>query len=432
VSVQAEFAAKLVEPEQGIDLVQNGDTIIVPIGAGEPPTLLDALSAKRAELHDVTVFQLLAIKPFAYFDPATVGNVRHCTPFIGNASRIGVAEGWIDFLPSHFSDLPGLIRSGQIAAEVVFAQCSPMDSDGRFALGLSTDYTLAATQRARTIVLEVNEKLPFTHGDCHVHISQVAAVVESQHPLVTLPPSRIGPVEQAIAEHVAELIPDGATLQIGIGGMPDAVVGQLMAKNDLGLHTEMLGDGPLRLLEAGVVTNAQKNENRGKTIATFALGSHELYAWMDHNPDLELHPVDRVNTPGIAGHNDNLHSINSTMAVDLLGQCASEAVGPRHYSGTGGQFDFVRAANLSRGGRSIIALPATAKGGTLSTIVATHLPGTPVTTPRNDVNYICTEYGVAKLRGKSLHARAEALISIAHPDFRDQLTEQARELGFVR
>lgn len=432
MSVQEEFTAKLVEPEKAIELVRDGDTIIVPIGAGEPPTLLEALSAQRAALHDVTVFQLLAIKAYDYFDPATVANVRHRTPFIGDASRAGVNEGWIDFVPSHFSDLPGLISSGQIPAEVVFAQCSPMDPDGRFALGLSTDYTLAAVRTARTVVLEVNEDLPFTHGDCHVHVSQVTAIVESRHPLITLPPSKIGPVEQAIAAHVAELIPDGATLQIGIGGMPDAVVGQLMTKNDLGLHTEMLGDGPLRLIEAGVVTNAHKNENPGKTIATFAFGSRELYAWMDHNPTLEMHPVDWVNTAGLAGRNDNLHSINSTMAVDLQGQCASEGVGTRLYSGTGGQFDFVRAANLSRGGHSIIALPSTAKGGTLSTIVATHLPGTAITTPRNDVNYVCTEYGVAKLRGASLRARAEALISIAHPDFRDQLGEQARELGMAR
>lgn len=430
--VRGDYSTKLTTAAEAVALVCDGDTIVVPIGGGEPPTLLEALSSRRTELSNVTVFQLLALQKFDYFDPETVGNIRHATPFIGGASRAGVNEAWVDFVPAHFSDIPGLIRSGQIASDVVFAQVSPMDAEGRFALGLSADYTMAAIECARAVVLEVNPHLPFTHGDCHVHLSQVTALIESEQPLVTLPASSIGAVEQAIAKHVADLIPDAATLQIGIGGMPDAVVGQLMTKNDLGLHTEMLGDGPLKLIEAGVVTNAYKNVNRGKTIATFALGSEKLYSWMHDNPALEIHPVDIVNTPNIAAQNDDLHSINSTMAIDLMGQAASEGVGPRHYSGTGGQVDFVRAANLSKGGHSIIALPSTAKGGALSTIVASHIPGTPITTLRNDVNFVCTEYGVAKLRGKSLAERATALIAIAHPDFRDELTEKARELRFFR
>lgn len=278
----------------------------------------------------------------------------------------------------------------------------------------------------------MNEKVPFTYGNCHVHISHVTAVVESQHPIVTLPPSQVGEVERAIARNVADLIPDGATLQIGIGGIPDAVVAQLMTKNDLGLHTEMMGDGPLALIRAGVINHSRKNKNRGKAVATFALGSESLYEWMDRNPSIELRPVDEVNTPAIAHLNDNLHSINSTMALDLVGQCASEGLGTRAYSGSGGQFDFIRAANLSKGGHSIIAVPSTAKGGSLSTIVTTLAPGTPVTALRNDVNYVCTEFGTAKLRGASLHERAEQLIAIAHPDFRDQLTEQAREQRILR
>ncbi|WP_432559487.1 acetyl-CoA hydrolase/transferase family protein [Granulicoccus sp. GXG6511] len=428
MSVRSEYAAKLVDPATAVSHVHDGDTIVVPIGAGEPPTLLEALSARRHELRKVTVFQLLAIRDYDYFDPDTVENIRHATPFVGGASRRAVNEGWADFVPAHFSELPGLIRSGQLSSDVVFAQCSPMDEHGFFALGLSTDYTLAAVSRARTIVLEVNDQLPFTFGNCHVHVSKVAAVVESEHPVVTLPSAQVGDVEKAIARNVADLIPDGATLQIGIGGIPDAVVAQLMSKNDLGLHTEMLGDGPLALIEAGVVTNNEKNVNRGKAVATFALGSEKLYEWMNRNPAIEMRPVDEVNAPPIAALNDNLHSINSTMAIDLMGQCASEGVGSRAYSGTGGQFDFIRAANISKGGRSIIAVPSTAKGGTLSTILVSHAPGTPVTALRSDVNYVCTEFGTAKLRGASLHERAEQLISIAHPDFRDQLTEQAKEL----
>ncbi|HHV20056.1 MAG TPA: acetyl-CoA hydrolase/transferase family protein [Propionibacterium sp.] len=431
MSVRSAYAAKLVDAATAVGHVQDGDAIVVPLGAGEPPTLLHALSARRHELRKVTVFQLVALRHYDYYDPDTAENVRHLTPFVGAASRRAVNGGWADFIPAHFSELPGLIRSEQLGSDVVLAQCSPMDEHGFFALGLSTDYTLAAVSKARTIVLEVNEKLPFTFGNCHVHVSRVAAIVESEHPLATLPGTSVGDVERAIARNVADLIPDGATLQIGIGGIPDAVVAQLMTKNDLGLHTEMIGDGPLALIEAGVVTNNHKNVNRGKAVATFALGSDRLYAWMNRNPSIEMRPVDEVNAPPIAALNDNLHSINSTMAIDLVGQCASEGIGTRLYSGTGGQFDFVRAANISKGGRSIIAVPATAKGGELSTIVVSHVPGTPITTLRNDVNFVCTEFGTAKLRGASLHERAEQLISIAHPDFRDELTEQAKELHIL-
>lgn len=432
MSLMDDYRAKTVDAATAVSHVQDGDTIVVPIGAGEPPTLLEALSAKRREYRNVTVFQLLALKPYEYFDPTTAQHVRHATAFLGGASRGPVNEGWADFVPAHFSELPDLLRTGKIASEVVFAQVSPMSPHGYFALGVSTDYTHAALSRARTVVLEVNEQLPFTYGNCHVHLRDVTAVVESEHPMVTLPPATVGEVERGIARHVTDLIPDGATLQIGIGAIPDAVVAQLMTKNDLGLHTEMLGDGPLALIEAGVVTNRAKNLDRGKTVATFAFGSHRLYEWMDHNAALEMRPVDEVNAPPVAGKVDRLHSINSSMAVDLTGQCASEGLGTRTYSGVGGQFDFVRAANRSAGGRSIIAMPATAKGGTVSTIVVSHPLGTPITTLRMDADHICTEYGTAQLRGKSVRERAEQLIAIAHPDFRDELTAQAREHPLLR
>ncbi|MGJ3510092.1 acetyl-CoA hydrolase/transferase family protein [Enemella sp. A6] len=427
MSLVDDYRAKTVDASTAMSHVRNGDTIVVPIGAGEPQTLLEALSARRHEFEGVTVFQMLPLRPYDYFDPETVGNVRHRTTFAGGASRKAVNAGWADFVPARFSDMPDMFRAGLLTSDVVFTQVSPMSEDGHFALGISPDYTMAAISKARAVVVEVNEQLPYTHGECHVHINDVAAVVESQHPMATLPSAKVGDVERGIAKHVAELIPDAATLQIGIGGIPDAVVAQLMTHNDLGLHTEMLGDGPLALIKAGVVTNQQKNIDRGKTVATFAFGSQELYEYMDHNPLVEMRPVDQVNPPPIAGAHDRLHSINSTMAIDLAGQCASEGLGGSVYSGTGGQLDFVRAANLSEGGKSIIAMPSTAKGGTLSTIVAAHLPGTAVTTVRMDVDYVCTEYGTARLRGASLRERAEQLISIAHPDFRDELTEQAKE-----
>jgi acyl-CoA hydrolase len=425
---KAHYERLRMEPAEAVALVRDGDTVVLPIGAGEAPALLAALSERRHDLHDVAVFQLLPLARVGYFDPETITNVRHTTAFLSPTSRPGAAAGWIDFTPAHFSEMPELFRRGLLPCDVVFARASAMDEHGFFSLGLSADYTMAAISRARSVVLEVNPQVPFCFGECHVHVSQVAAVVESSDPVVQLPHPPLGEVELAIGRHVAALIPDGATLQIGIGAIPDAVVQQLGDKNDLGVHTEMFGDGILALLEAGVITNRRKNLHRGKMLATFALGSAHLYEYMHRNPALEMHPVDVTNDPMLAGMNDRLHSINGTLAVDLLGQCGSESLGTVPYSGTGGQVDFVRAANRSREGKAIIVLPATAKDGAVSRIVPTLPAGTHVTTGKNDVDYVVTEFGVAQLRGRSARERALALIAIAHPDFRDELTEAASGL----
>lgn len=425
MDVQAMYRERRVDPADAVRVVRDGETIVVPIGVGEPPALLRALSEQRRDFRDVTVFQLLPLRRPDYFDPDTTEHVRHCSAFLGGPSRPGVHEGWVDYYPAHFSELPELIRRGLLASDVVFAHASAMDEHGFFALGLSVDYTMAAIARARAVVLEVNPQVPFCFGDCHVHISQVTALVESAEPLLELAPVTIGPVERAIGASVAELIPDGSTLQIGIGGIPDAVVQQLADKNDLGVHSELFGDGLLSLLKAGVVTNQRKNLHRGKMLASFALGSRQLYEYMHRNPALEMHPVDVTNSPFLAGQNDSLHSINGTLQVDLIGQCGSESLGYRPYSGTGGQLDFVRAANLSKGGKAFIVLQSTAKNGTVSCIVPTLSPGTHVTTGKNDVNYVVTEYGVAQLRGRTARERARALIGIAHPDFRAELTDAA-------
>ena len=428
MSHQQDLDRVRTDPARAVQLVRDGDTIVVPIAAGEPPALLHALSDRREQWRDVTVSQLLGLGRYAYLNAEQSGNVRHSSPFLGAATRAGAEQGWIDWVPAHFSEVPVLIRQGLMPCDVVFAHVSPMSPEGLFALGVSTDYTLAAVERARAVVVEVNPELPFTYGNCHIHLSQVAAVVDSVQPMVELAPSVIGPTQVAIAQHVAELIPDGATLQIGIGGIPDAVVKQLMTKNDLGLHTEMLGDGTLALIEAGVITNRAKNLHPGKLVCTFALGSARLYEFMDHNPNLELHPVDYTNNPMVASRNDNLHSINGTLAVDFFGQCASESVGQRPFSGPGGQVDFVRSANASKGGKSIIVLPSTARNDTISRIVPVHGPGTPITTGKNDVDYVVTEFGAARLRGRSVRERARLLIEIADPDFRDELTQQAKDL----
>jgi acyl-CoA hydrolase len=412
-----------------VQLVRNGDLIVVPTGVGEPPALLTALSEQRHSFHDVKVAQILAIRKFAYIDPQTVEHVRHIALFYGAATRAGGQEGWVDFVPNYFSEIPSLIERGQLPADVVFSMASPMDAHGYFSLSLGADYTMAAVAKARAVVLEVNPHVPFAFGNCHVHISQVAGLVESTESVLEVGLPKIGPVQEAIGKYVAELIDDGSTLQIGYGGIPDAVVMQLTSKHDLGIHTEMIGDGILTLLESGAVTNRRKNYLPGKMVATFALGSGKLYRFMDRNPALEIHPVNFTNAPTLAGRNDKLIAINATLQIDLMGQCGSESLGYLPYSGTGGQSDFVRAANLSNGGKAFIVLPSTAKGDTISRIVPTLSAGTHVSTSKNDINYVVTEFGVAQLRGKSAKQRARELIGIAHPNFRAELTEQAKRMG---
>ena len=411
--------------------MRNGDTIVVPTGPAEPPRLLKALSDQRRSFFDVKVAQILPLEKHDYLDPDTSEHIRHISYFFGPASRPGGQEGWNDYLPAYFSELPVLFARGLTPSEVVFTLASPMDEHGYFSLGLAADYTMAAIERARAVVIEANPNVPFSHGDCHVHISQVAAIVESDDPIPEVGLPKIGPVQEAIGKYVADMIPDGATLQIGYGAIPDAVVMQLTNKRDLGVHTEMLGDGIMTLIEAGVVTNRRKNYHHGKTLATFALGSKRLYEFMHRNPGLEIHPSDFTNDPYLAGQNDNLIAINATMQVDLIGQCGSESLGFTPISGTGGQSDFVRAANRSNGGKAIIVLPSTAKENTISRIVPTLSPGTHVSTSKNDVNFVVTEYGVAELRGKTAKQRAEALIGIAHPDFRHELSDAARKMKLL-
>jgi acyl-CoA hydrolase len=425
MSVQDLYESRLADPYVAVGLVRDGDQIIVPTAAGEPPTLLAALSERRREFRGVSVAQMLAGRPYDYLDPETTEHVRHVSMFFGPASRAGGQEGWIDFVPTNFSEAPVLIELGHVAADVVFAMASPMDTDGRFSLGVSPDYTMAAIARARVVVLEVNPNVPFVHGNCHVHVSQVSALVESAVPLYEAGRPSIGPVQQRIAEFVAELVDDGSTLQIGYGGISDAVGMQLTSKRDLGIHSEMLGDSILQLFECGAVTNRRKNYLPGKMVATFALGSARLYEFMHRNPSLEMHPADYTNDPWLASRNDNLVAINGTLQVDLLGQCGSESLGSSPYSGTGGQSDFVRAANRSRGGKSILVLPSTARKDTVSRIVPTLTVGTHLSTSKNDVDYVVTEYGVAQLRGKPARRRVQELIAIAHPDFRAGLRDEA-------
>lgn len=430
MSVKSLYQQKKTTPEDAIGHLRDGDFIIVPTAVGEPPTLLNALSEQRRRFRDVKVAQILCVRKYGYLDPETVDNVRHVAFFYGGATRPG-ASGWVDFLPSYFSEMPAMIARNQIPADAVMTLASPMDEHGYFSLSLGADYTMAAIAKARAVILEVNPNVPFANGNCHIHISQVTALIEDETPVMEVGLPKIGPVQEAIGKFVAERIDNGSTLQIGYGGIPDAVVMQLTHKHDLGIHTEMIGDGILTLLESGAVTNRKKNYLPGKMVATFALGSKKLYQFMHRNPMLEMHPVDFTNDPYLAGQNDNMVAINATLQIDLLGQCGSESLGPIPYSGTGGQSDFVRAANRSRNGKAFIVLPSTAKGDTISRIVPALTTGTHVSTSKNDVNFVVTEYGVAELRGKTAKQRAQALIGIAHPDFRGELTEAARKGGFL-
>jgi len=431
MNYQEQYAAKRVTPAEAVRNVHNGDTIVVPTAVAEPPALLTALSEHRRDFHDVKVSQILAVRKFGYLDPTTAEHVRHVAYFFSGATRPGFREGVVDFTPSFFSEMPLLIERGLMPAEVVFTQVSPMDQHGYFSLGIAADYTMAAIRKARAVIVEVNENVPFAFGNCHLHISQVTALVENNEPVLEVGLPTIGPVQEAIGKYVADLIDDGSTLQIGYGGIPDAVVMQLTHKKDLGIHTEMIGDGILTLVESGAVTNRRKNYLPGKMVATFALGSKKLYDWVDRNPMFEMHPVDFTNDPYLAGQNDNLIAINATLEIDFLGQCGSESLGPIPYSGTGGQADFVRAANRSKGGKAFIVLPSTAKDGAISRIVPTLTPGTHVSTSKNDINYVVTEYGVAQLRGKTAKQRCQALIAIAHPDFRAELTESAKKMHLL-
>ncbi len=431
MSAQDLYLQKRMNATDAVRLVRNGDFIIVPTAAGEPPTLLTALSEQRRDFLDVKVAQILAIRKYGYIDPDTADHVRHVAFFYGGATRAGGQAGWVDFIPAYFSELPQQIERGLVGSDVVFAMASPMDSHGYFSVSLGADYTMAAMARARVVVLEVNPNVPYAYGNCHVHVSKISALVESSEPVFEVGLPKIGPVQEAIGKYVADMIDDGSTLQIGYGGIPDAVVMQLTHKRDLGVHTEMIGDGILSLVECGAVTNRRKNYLPGKMIATFALGSQKLYRFLDRNPGVEIHPVDFTNDPYLAGQNDNMVAINATLQIDLLGQCGSESLGYSPYSGTGGQSDFVRAANRSRGGKAFIVVPSTAKNDSISRIVPCLSPGTHVSTSKNDINYVVTEFGVAQLRGKSAKQRARELISIAHPNFRAELTEQAKRMHLL-
>ena len=421
------YRRRVTTAEEAVKAIRPGDHLWIHGGCNNPEELISAMVARAGELSNVTVIHILTFGRADYAEPRYEGIFRHRALFTGPNVRQAVNEGRADFVPVHLSQIPRLITSRLLPVDVALVHISPPDEHGFCSFGVGVECTKAAAEAARTVIALVNKQMPRALGDAFIHVSKLTHVVEIDRPVLELPQApEIGPVARAIGQHIAELIEDGSTLQMGIGEIPDAVLLFLKEKRHLGIHTEMFSDGLVTLVESGVVTNERKTLHRGKTIASFVLGSKRTFDFLDNNPFVEFHPSDYVNNPFIIAQNAKMVAINSALAVDLTGQVCADSLGTSIYSGFGGQVDFIRGAAASEGGKPIIALPSTAKGGTVSRIVDTLAPGSGVVTTRADVHYVVTEYGVASLFGKSLRERALELIAVAHPDFRDELRAAAR------
>ena len=416
------YDSHLMTAEEAIKMVQSGDRVTFGHACSEPAALVEELINQKERLRDVQVIHMVAMGPGDYMDPENEASFRHNSLFVGGKARKALVEDRADYTPCYFYRIPELFDEA-LPLDVALVQVSVPDKHGYVSLNVSVDYDMKAIKTAKKVIAQVNAKVPRTLGESFVHVTEIDAFVEEDRQLVQLPKGAITDVEGQIGANCASLIKDGDCLQLGIGSIPDAVLLFLKEKNDLGIHTEMFSDGCVILMKEGNINCKAKNFMPGKAVAGFLMGTDDLYDYVDDNPMIHMAPIEWVNNPMIAGSNDNLVSINSLVQIDLMGQVCSESVGLRQISAVGGQVDFVRGACFSKGGRSILAFPATAKGNK-SKIVPFLDQGAAVTTNRNDVEYIVTEYGVAQLWGKSLKDRARALISIAHPDARDELAEE--------
>ncbi len=428
-----DYQKKLCTAAEAVSLVQNDQRIYVSGNAATPFVLLEALAQQKERLQNVEVIHVLLLgkdreDPLAR--PEMYGHFRHNSLFVGPGDREAVNSGRADYIPILLSEIPKLLKR-QLPIDVALIHTSLPDEHGFLSVGVECVSTLAAVESARAIIAQVNEKMPRTLGDSFIHISRLTKIVEVCEELPQLLPEPPGPVEEQIGRHIANLVEDGATLQMGIGGIPDAVLKQLRNRRDLGVHSEMASDGVMELIEAGVITGARKTLHPGKVIATFLLGSQRLYQFAHNNPVFEIHPADYTNDPFIIARNEKIVAINSALEVDITGQVCADSIGYQIYSGFGGQLDFIRGAARAPGGKPVIALASTAKGETISRIVPALREGAGVVTTRADVHYVVTEYGVAYLHGKNLRERAAALIAIAHPKFRDDL-ERAFARRFQR
>ena len=417
---------QIVSATEAVGHIASGNRVFIHGGAATPSLLLDALVARGPELADVELVHFHTEGPGPHLAPAMAGHLRHRALFIGANAREAVNEGRADYVPVFLSDVPELFRSGVLPLDAVFLNVSQPDEHGYCSLGTSIDAALAASRRARLVIAQLNRAVPRTLGDSFVHVDAIDWGVEVDIPPYEHAERPFGEVERRIGEHVAELVPDRATIQMGIGAIPGAVALALRDKRDLGIHTEMFTDAVLDLVESGTVTGAAKEVNRGKIVSTFMVGTRRLYRFVDDNPMVEMRPVDYTNDTAVIRRFSRMVAINSALAVDLTGQVSADSIGTRFYSGVGGQMDFMRGAALAPDGQAIIALPSTAAGGTISRIAPVLAEGAGVVTTRAHVRTVVTEYGVAQLFGRSVRERAKALIEIAHPDFRAELAAEAR------
>jgi acyl-CoA hydrolase len=422
-----DYRNKLQSAEAAVGRVNSGDRVYYGGNAAIPQALVRALARRRDELSNVQLNHVLLIGEDPLSAPGMEGHFRHNSLFVGPADRKAVNDGRADYVPIFLHQIPRLFRERIVPLDVAMLQVSPPDEHGFMSLGVETLASVAASQAAEIVIVQVNERMPRVLGDCFLHVSRVQSIVEATEPLPELHLEPATEIERAIARNVIGLIQPGCTVQMGIGGIPDSIYEGMEGNLELGVHTEMMSDGAMRAVERGVVTGTRKSQHQGKIIVTFALGTGKLYDFLDNNPLIEAHPVSYVNDPEVVARNDNMVAVNSAIEVDLTGQVCSDSIGPYIYSGFGGQVDFIRGAARSKGGRPIIALPSSAKNGLMSRIVPYLKEGAGVVTSRADVHWIVTEHGVANLFGKNLRERVEALIGIADPRFQEDLEAAAKE-----
>ncbi len=421
MSWEMEYKTKLKMADEALTCVKSGMRVYIQPGCAEPETLVEALMRRAPELYDVEIVHMMTMGCAPYVAPEMAGHFRHNAMFMGPNVREAINDGRADYTPIYLSEIEGLFESGAMPIDVALIEVSPPDSHGFCSFGVGVDTTLTAARCAAYVVAQVNDQMPRTFGDSFIHIGDIDAFVESSRPLCAMKKAELTYSQVPIARNVAGLIEDGAVLQTGIGGIPDAVLPLLMDRKDLGVHSELVSDGVIPLIEAGVITGARKNFKPRKIILGFAIGTKTLFNFVDNNPIFEFHPTAYTNDPALIARNDNMVAINSALEIDLTGQVCSDSIGTQFYSGIGGQVDFIRGASRSKGGKPIIALSSTAKHETISRIVPSLSPGAGVVTSRGLIRYVVTEYGVAYLHGKSIRERAKALIEIAHPKFREQL-----------
>jgi len=426
-----EYKKRLVSAEEAVSDIKSGQRVYISGNAATPYVFVKSLSARKDELKDVELVHVLLLGDDPFSRPEMEGHFRHNSLFVGPADREAINEGRADYVPIFLHQIPNLFYSGQMPLDVALLHLSSPDEHGFMSYGVEVLCSKAAAETAKEVIAQVNEEMPRVLGDSFIHVSRIDKIAEVSEPLPELQKKPFSEVEKKIGGHIADLIDDGSTLQLGIGGIPDAVLAALKDRQDLGIHTEMVSDGVMEAIESGIITGAKKTSHPYKVILTFILGSKKLYDFADNNPVFEAHPTDYTNHPYIISKNDKMVAINSAIEVDITGQVCSDSIGKFIYSGFGGQVDFIRGAAHSKGGKPIIALPSTAQKGKCSRIVPFLKKGAGVVTTRADVMFVVTEYGVAYLHGKNLNERTRALINIAHPKFRDELTIEAKARNLI-